>query len=753
MPVTANSTSGPSFGLYNSKSCDACRARKVRCTGPGAPGPCEKCKRRKETCHFSPKRFGRRGHGTTTSAETGQLMNGEHPSLLKSIQSPALTASPKPSTPTEAALKGTWEQPLLKTGAVVDSLDWDTPAPRNPTSGTPETPGIPELCVDRLLARARGHATPRCQQSSGDAAFIRWNGIFGGRNSLTFFTDSRLQSLEQCLGNTRINEIVGRATSVIDGRIRRADPAYYAARRDQGPSQWSDSTVAASYMQVYFDRVHPIYPILDKSKFQGTVSSPDFPHVLTQNKAWACLYHAVLAIASQHTHGGSFEPAKGESSKIFIVALANFSDLVLLPDSLLVLQALAAMAIYVTTVSGLAVEQAIMSEAARRAQNLSSTNFGDHDRHIYQRAFWVLYGLEKMSSFHFGRISSFVDNDISCPVPYVPESVFDGFNWFLTFITHARLTSRVYISLFSAGVTGNSSSYYLSTVAQLSDELASWRMALPDTGFRPGGLVRPHGVAGAQAKIVALTTHYLYYSIKLSLSRTALLHLPGSPESSSEESITKPMLDAARSILDLTALIEVEPYTPILVLAGIPITALFVLFDFVIQNPLQPETSMDLALLDIAGGHFSRIDYATGGSLPGSLVSEFAHIARDYVKEVHRRHGGTWDSAVPQSANPAVARPRGYSHSAGDPAVRIGSNAAVIGAGDTVGEMHVARDQTILRHSEPDAAGSSGDGGDSRMYGEEVAGTDIMGLFSYFIPDLDSVLYDEISGTYPSVQE
>lgn len=67
-----------------------------------------------------------------------------------------------------------------------------------------------------------------------------------------------------------------------------------------------------------------------------------------------------------------------------------------------------------------------------------------------------------------------------------------------------------------------------------------------------------------------------------------------------------------------------------------PISALFILFDLVIHNPTHPETNNNLALLDVASGHFSRIEYATSGTLPGSLVSEFAHIARDFVRDVQR---------------------------------------------------------------------------------------------------------------------
>jgi hypothetical protein len=64
-----------------------------------------------------------------------------------------------------------------------------------------------------------------------------------------------------------------------------------------------------------------------------------------------------------------------------------------------------------------------------------------------------------------------------------------------------------------------------------------------------------------------------------------------------------------------------------------------ILFDLVVHNPEHPETSISLALLDIAGGHFSRLEFASKGSLPGSLIAEFAHLARQYVTE--KRQGKT----------------------------------------------------------------------------------------------------------------
>lgn len=64
-----------------------------------------------------------------------------------------------------------------------------------------------------------------------------------------------------------------------------------------------------------------------------------------------------------------------------------------------------------------------------------------------------------------------------------------------------------------------------------------------------------------------------------------------------------------------------------------PLSAVFILFDFVIHNPTHTETHVNLSLLDITGGHFSLLERASGGSLPTSYIAEFAHIARQYVKD------------------------------------------------------------------------------------------------------------------------
>ncbi|KAJ4289886.1 hypothetical protein N0V90_011219 [Kalmusia sp. IMI 367209] len=102
------------------------------------------------------------------------------------------------------------------------------------------------------------------------------------------------------------------------------------------------------------------------------------------------------------------------------------------------------------------------------------------------------------------------------------------------------------------------------------------------------------------------------------------------------EEIVSDIMHTTRCILELTKYIEVQPYTPLWVLAAVPLAAFFVLFDLVVDNPTHPDTSSNLALLDVGSGHFSRIEYASQGVLPGSILADFAHIARSYsIVEQH----------------------------------------------------------------------------------------------------------------------
>lgn len=64
----------------------------------------------------------------------------------------------------------------------------------------------------------------------------------------------------------------------------------------------------------------------------------------------------------------------------------------------------------------------------------------------------------------------------------------------------------------------------------------------------------------------------------------------------------------------------------------VPISAMFVIFDFIVFNPLHPETEFNLALMDVAAAYFLRLESATEASLSSSKLTGFAHIASDFIQ-------------------------------------------------------------------------------------------------------------------------
>ncbi|KAK1639322.1 hypothetical protein BDP81DRAFT_512261 [Colletotrichum phormii] len=506
---------------------------------------------------------------------------------------------------------------------------------------------------------------------------------------------------------------------------------------------------ASNYVKVmYFERVHPRFPFLDREAFERTAFSQDQPLSAPKSKSWICLYHSVLALGCQYDGGGSFEPGKGDAWAFFSISLANFTDLIMLPDTLTTFQAVVAMVIYSLGIAGIVLEHVLMSEAARRAQNLADAKFVGAAADAFRRTFWVFYSLEKINSFHHGRSSAIMDCDISCSVPSTPESFFSGgFDWFLCFISHARLLSRANTSLFSVGVSDNPGEYHLDIIDQLLDELEDWRNSLPDNGFRPGGWVKPHSIVEEQERTVALVTHFLYYSFLLTISRMALRHLPVSEDSSDcsrRDETLNTVEHSARSLLELISIIDMSPYTPMWMMATIPIMAFFVLFDLVIHNPRQIHTATNLALLDVVKGHCSRMEMISNGAIPGSMVGEFSQIARSYVNEVNGRSPTGLTPHAPSEAFQALSTQPQWSLPQ-QPDYDVAST-----------DIHtdfstVSRPITGRRGRVGPRMGST-NGNFTDELGPELGydwapliGTDVMNLFEFWLPDLDPMFFHGMS--------
>ncbi|QGA14992.1 hypothetical protein EYB26_002648 [Talaromyces marneffei] len=572
-----------------SKSCDECKARKVRCIRARPDTlKCNNCLRRDQTCHFS------------QTKRKLKVKDSEEPSSRP-------TSLPPTHSPLEAEQHG---------------------APRKPKSSPSK------FYIDRLLESRDTHGIGELKFES---CIIKAGESFATSSSLAFFSESRIRSLTGRIGHDRLRELIETIGSVINARLNRKDEDTKTMFRFspitfKGPSTPVEVAPEAArvYIEAYFKHVHPIHPFLDRAEFEQKALSYDLLHHLSSNAAFSALYHTVLAMGAQYTEGGSFEAGQGKPWKLYQVALGLFSDILLPRESLVNLQALTAMCIFAQNLSCIQIEQTLISEAARMAGALGYNRATMNDS--AHRNFWVVYILEKTFSF-FSSVSSIIsDRDIGCPIPEIQEAVHGGVDWFYLFARFARLVSGAYDMLYTVSATTKTPEEFYESIDMVYQDLEKWRLSVPKD-LRPGDPFRPESCNSPWTITVSLRAHFFYTSLIMSLCRLTL-HLGAGTESPRIEEAKKRLMYTARHIIELTHYIDMQPHTSIWILGVMPLSALFVLFDFVVHNPYHPETSTNLTFLDVVGAYFTRLEFSTGGSLPSSLMAEFALIARQFMRDI-----------------------------------------------------------------------------------------------------------------------
>ena len=216
-------------------------------------------------------------------------------------------------------------------------------------------------------------------------------------------------------------------------------------------------------------------------------------------------------------------------------------------------------AIFAQNLSSYTLENHLVSEAARLAITLNYQKPTDGaESHEKAAVFWVIYCLEKSLSFNDSLTSQITDFDIGCSIPEVPESVLEGCDWFLSYVTLARMLSISYETLFSVKAASNSTEQFSVGIRQVYAGLERWRMSIP-TVFRPGKLVDLHGVSPTLARML-LHQHFSYHSSVMAISRLAI-HI-GEPNILSADGIGKSsLIRAARTVLELTRFTESKTWS------------------------------------------------------------------------------------------------------------------------------------------------------------------------------------------------
>jgi hypothetical protein len=94
---------------------------------------------------------------------------------------------------------------------------------------------------------------------------------------------------------------------------------------------------ASSYVRAYFEKIHPLFPFIDRPVFEERISSPDLAQQLASNLSFSALYHAVLALGCQYTTDQTFGPS-GQSWPFYEIAMGLIPHLLLQRETLVNLQ-------------------------------------------------------------------------------------------------------------------------------------------------------------------------------------------------------------------------------------------------------------------------------------------------------------------------------------------------------------------------------------------------------------------------------
>lgn len=146
-------------------------------------------------------------------------------------------------------------------------------------------------------------------------------------------------------------------------------------------------------------------------------------------------------------------------------------------------------------------------------------------------------------------------------IPPFPEAQYGDFNWFVAFIRIGRITSIVYTSLFSISASLRSPELYQSTMDHIHGILEEWRQTIP-AEFKPGDSMNFPLSAPLSVRLAALQIHFSYYHIIIALERLALyLNRDGGEKAQMSK---QRLMNTARTIIELTKHIDIQPHVPIL---------------------------------------------------------------------------------------------------------------------------------------------------------------------------------------------
>lgn len=384
-----------------------------------------------------------------------------------------------------------------------------------------------------------------------------------------------------------------------------------------------------------------------------------------EDVAWYALRNTVYAAGCRQLLlkdcSTPYAEAQAEASRYFSNALSVHSDLIYGPSGLVAVRALTAMTFYVESAANEGFEYMMCANAVRLAQAKGlhrqpsrSLNLSEIEVMHRNWLFWAIFCLEKLIAFRSGRPSAIDDDNISCEIPTQapPGSTID-----VQFFRHAVKAGQVVAEmgrrLCSVRALRQSPTDIIDAANDILQTTLAWRDDVGADFQTPGKSINAASLRPNVRPLHIIYLQLLYYSsIQFTYAVFAfpwvgsILGLEKHPCFQEEAPIRAAQVaEASRMLILIAKSMDLDAAMPQWASFYFPMAGLTNLFVYILNSPDLSSSSSsssalllaDVALLDVAAGHFSHMEYLTASQRGSVFTREVAALARATVERAANR--------------------------------------------------------------------------------------------------------------------
>lgn len=471
-----------------------------------------------------------------------------------------------------------------------------------------------------------------------------------------------------------VSWVTERTGDVDFGKIaQRLTPAWnrrwkYSDQANPPGGQEPDAKTAWRYSTAYFEHCfESIFGVIHRPEFEARLHAhlqPGPPTPLN-DVAWYALRNIVYAAGCRqlrlkgHTDSTSYVDAQAEAFRYFQNALSVHTDLIYDLSGLEAVRALTAMTFYAEAVANESFEYMMCANAVRLAQakglhRQPSRSLNLPETEITHRnwLFWAIFCLEKQISFRSGRPSAIDDDHISCEIPdHAPPGSMIDVEYFKHAISIGKIITQMSRRLCSVTAMRQTPDELVNAAEDIGAQVEAWHERIGVDVFQTPGraitacpLLRPNlrPLHIAYLQFVYYSAIEAAYAIFAFPWVASILGMEKNPSFQKQVALnTSKVADAARNIILIAKVTELDAALPQWASFYFPMSGLTNLFVYMLNSPTLPSAQADVALLDVAVGHFSHMEYLTSSERGLPFTRELANLARTTIAKWNRKSSST----------------------------------------------------------------------------------------------------------------